>query len=106
MITILISKIVFLIGLLGLLFIICRKIPAMFRLPEEPVEKKFSIKSVFRLPKKIFHAIFSSYVFQHIFLGNLEKSLRRLKVAALKVDNIIDKFIRKLKKKSGDGMPS
>lgn len=106
MIIIIISKIVFLIGLLGLLFIICRKIPAMSRLPEEPVDKKFSIKSILLFPKKIIHGIFSSYVFKNIFLGNLEKSLRRLKVAALKVDNIIDKFIRKLKKNSGNGTPS
>lgn len=103
---ILVSKIVFLLSLLGLLFIICRKLPSLSRLPEDSTGRRISISLILIGFKNIIRRIASSHFFQNVFLGNLEKSLRRFKIAALKADNIIDKFIRKLKKGSGEGTPS
>ncbi len=102
---ILIAKIIFLVCILGILFIIVRKIPAISRLPREASVEKLSFRTIFILIKNIFKKLVSNNFFQNIFIGNLEKSLRKFKVVALKIDNIIDKIIRKLKRNSGNGMP-
>ena len=97
---ILISKIVFVLSFLGILFIIFRKVPALSRLPREPFIKKFSLKPVFALFGNSLGQVASSNFFQKNIVGGLEKSLRRFKILALKLDNLLDKFIRMIKRKS------
>jgi len=96
---ILISKIVFILSLLGISFIVIRKIPALSKLSKEPSVKKFLFKTSINWAKKTFKSFISSNFFQNIIIGNLEKSLRKLKILALKLDNLLDKFIRGIKRK-------
>jgi len=99
---ILIAQIVFVLSLLGVLFIIARKLPALSHLPEEPLSERFSFKTVIQWPGNIVKSFFSSNFFQNILIADLEKSLRKFKIAALKIYNVVDKFIEKLKGKSGN----
>lgn len=99
------AKIVFILSILGILFIIGRKLPALSRIAEEPFIERFSFRMIFVLPVTIIKRFISSNFFQNILIGDLEKSLRKLKIFALKIDNIIDKFIRKLKRNSRNGTP-
>lgn len=102
---IIIAQTVFILSILGILFIIGRKLPALSKLPEEPFIEKFSFKMIFRWPVAVIKRFASSNFFQNILIGDLEKSLRRFKIVALKIDNIIDKFIRKLKRNSKNNKP-
>ena len=95
---ILISKIVFALSLLGILFIIIRKIPLLSELSERASVKKFSFKPVFNRVGDTAKCFISGNFFQNIIIGNLEKSLRKLKILALKLDNLLDKFLRKIKR--------
>ncbi len=97
---IIIAEIVFVLSLLGVLFIVVRKLPALSKLPEETSTRKFSFKAIFVWFLKTFKQFILSTFFQNIIIGNLEKSLRKFKIMALKIDNIVDKFIRKLKRNS------
>lgn len=97
---ILVSKIVFVLSLLGILFIVVRKLPALSRLPEETFARKFSFKVIFVWFVNAVKQFILSNFFQRLIIGNLEKSLRKFKIMALKIDNIVDKFIRKLKRNS------
>jgi len=99
---ILISQIVFILSLLGALFIIARKLPALSRLPEEPLAERVSFKMIIRWPGNVVKSFFSSNFFQNVLVADLEKSLRKFKIAALKIYNTVDKFIEKLKGKSGN----
>ena len=99
---IILSKIIFLLSILGIAFIIFRKLPALAHLPTESSIGKFSFKAIFIWPGKIIKQFISSNFFQGTILGNLEKSLRKLKILTLKIDNILGKFIRKFKKNSGE----
>ena len=98
---IIISKIVFIASIFGIAFIVFRKLPALAHLPGEYSVGKFSFRAIFAWPGNIIKQFISSSFFQNTILGNLEKSLRKFKILALKIDNILDKFIRKFKKKSG-----
>ena len=97
---IIISKIVFILSLLGVLFIIFRKLPELSKLPGESSAGQFSFKSILSWPLVIIRQFTSSNFFQSVIVGNLEKSLRKFKIRALKINNILDKFLRKLKKGS------
>ncbi len=97
---IIVSKIVFILSLLGVLFIVVRKLPALSKLPEETSAGKFSFKAIFTWFKNTYKQFILSNFFQKLIIGNLEKSLRKFKIMALKIDNIVDKFIRKLKRNS------
>lgn len=103
---VLISQIVFVLSLLGILFIIARKFPALSRLPEEPLTERVSLKMIIQWPGNVVKRFFSSNFFQNILVVDLEKSLRKFKIVALKIYNMTDKFIERLKGKSGNGMPS
>ncbi len=96
-----ISKIVFIASILGILFIVTRKLPALSRLPEEFFVKRFSFKAILALPGNIIKQFISSNFFQNVIIGGLEKSLRKFKIMALKIDNIVDKFLRKIKRNFG-----
>lgn len=96
---VIISKIIFTLSLLGVLFIISRKFPALSWLPEEPLTKRLSFKMIFAWFKDSRRKFVSSSFFQDIIDG-LEKSLRKFKILALKIDNISDKFIRKIRRNS------
>jgi hypothetical protein len=97
---ILVSKIVFILSLLGILFIIIRKLPALSQLPEEPLAERPSPKAIFTWFRDITKRLILSNFFQNIILGNLEKSLRKFKILALKIDNLLDKFLRRVKRNS------
>lgn len=97
---IIISKIVFILSLLGVLFIIYRKLPAISRASEEPFTSKFSFRKILARISSNFKRFILSHFFQNIILGTLEKSLRKIKILVLKIDNITEKFIRKLRKSS------
>lgn len=100
---IIISKIVFILSFLGILFIIGRKLPALSCASEKSSAGRFSIKAIFtRFRGAIKQFILGSF-FQNTIIGNLEKFLRKFKILALKIDNILDKFLRKLKRNSGNG---
>lgn len=99
---ILIAKILFVLSVLGILFMISRKIPVLVSLSEEPLVKRFYFKNIFKRFREFTDKIILSSFFQNILIGNLEKSLRRFKIMALKINNIIDGFLRKVKKNSGD----
>ncbi len=94
---IIISKIIFIASALGILFIIFRKIPTLSQLSEEPLAKRFSFKETFAQVRVVKENIVLSNFFQNTILRNLEKTLRKFKILALKIDNISDKFLRKLK---------
>lgn len=97
------SKIVFILSLLGILFIVGRKLSGLSRLPaERSLTRGFSLKAVFIWPGAVIKRLVFSGFFQDIIVGSLEKSLRKFKIMALKIDNILDKFLRKLKKKNPD----
>jgi len=83
---------------LGILFIIIRKIPVLSRLPEESFIESLSLRATFVRFKRVKNEFILSHFFQSIIIGNLEKSLRRLKILILKMDNILDRFLRKFKK--------
>ncbi len=97
---VIISKIVFILSFLGILFIVFRKLPALSRSSEEFSVKRFSFKAIFAWPGNAIRQFISSNFFQNIIIGGLEKSLRRFKILALKIDNIVDKFLRKIKRNS------
>ena len=103
---ILIAQIVFILSLLGIAFIIVKKIPALSRLPEEPLIERRSFKMIVQWPANTIKRLIAGSFFQNILVADLEKSLRKFKIAALKIYNVVDKFIEKLKGKSGNGMPS
>lgn len=98
---IIISKIIFALSLLAILFIISRKLSVLSRLPEGPRVGKFSFRAIFAWCKSLKKNFVSSNFFQSIIAG-LEKFLRKFKILALKIDNIADKFLRKLKRNSGE----
>lgn len=102
---IVIAQIVFILSILGILFIVIRKLQVLSQLSEEPFTKKFSFRTAFERLRNTIRRFISGHFFQNIFIGNLEKSLRKFKILALKIDNLLDKFIRKLKKNSGNGTP-
>lgn len=95
---IIISKIIFLLSLLGILFIVVKKFPILSRLPEESSAGKFSFKAIFAWLRITTGEFTSSNFFQNTIMGNLEKSLRKFKIMFLKIDNILDKFLRRLKR--------
>lgn len=97
---IVVSKIVFILSVFGILFIIIRKIPALSQLSEEFFVKRFSFKTIFAWPRNVIRQFISSNFSQNIIIGGLEKSLRRFKILALKIDNMVDKFLRKIKRNS------
>ena len=99
---IIVSKIIFILSLFGILFIVIRKLPALSRLPEESFVKRFSFKAIFAWPRNIIKQFISSGFFQNVIIGGLEKSLRRFKIMTLKINNIVDKFLRKIKRNSGE----
>ena len=95
MIVITISKIVFILSVLGILFIVSRKIPALSQLTESRGPAgHFSLKAVIFWPIDSIKRLISGKFFQEIILGNLEKYLRRLKIMILKMDNIIAKILK------------
>ena len=98
----LILKIIFALSIFGILIIIIRKIPTLSQLPDRSVVGKFSFKAIFAWFRNSKNQLISSDFFQTGIIGNLEKSLRRFKIAALKFANIIDKFIRKIKRHSNN----
>jgi len=95
---IIISKIIFALSFLGILFIIFRKLPALSRSPEESFVKGLSIKTTSDWFKQTKKKLILSYFFRTIIIGNLEKSLRKLKILTLKIANILEKLLRKVKK--------
>ena len=101
MIIVIVSKIVFILSILGILFIISRKIPVLSQVSiKGSSAKRFSFKAAIIWPGTIIKQFILSDFFQNIIVGNLEKSLRKFKIMALKIDNILDKLLRKLKRKS------
>lgn len=97
---IIISKIVFILSLLGILYIIVRKFPALSKLSEEPPDEKFFLKEASVRFENIIKRFVSGKFFQTSVLRNLEKSLRKFKIMTLKIHNFSDKFIRKIKRNS------
>lgn len=97
---IIISKIIFLLSVLGIAFIVFRKLPVLSHVPRDHSAGKFSFKAIFFWPGNIIKQFVSSIFFQGTILGNLEKSLRKFKILTLKIDNLLGKFIRKFKRKS------
>lgn len=95
---ILISKLIFFLSLLGLFIILLRKIPELNKLPNFSITKKTSLKSLPKNLKKTAKIATETDFFQNIIIAGLEKSLRRFKVTALKIDNKVDSFLRRLKK--------
>jgi len=99
---IIISKIIFFLSLGGLLFIVLKKIPQLSQFPKS--SNSHAAKFLFKLnPLNIkgnLKQFIDSNFFQNSILGNLEKSLRKIKILILKIDNVVDKIIRKLKKRS------
>lgn len=79
-------------GLAGVLFIVFRKVPTLVKLPSEiqpSLKGKFSEEI-----KARFHRIKYSD-FLPMLLSQLEKSLRRIRLAVLKIDNVFVSLIKK-----------
>jgi len=95
---IIISKIVFALSLIGILFIIVRKLPTLSRLPEYPSIKHLSLKNTLGWLPYSFNKIISSNFFQRFIVKKLERFFRRMKVMALKMNNLLDKVLKRLKK--------
>jgi len=100
MIIIFISKILFIIGILGVLVIVVRKFPDLSRTSKIWEGEKFSFKKSINKYRNSFHCFLSGKFFQQSIVGNLEKSFRKFKILSLKVSNGLDKLIKKLKKKT------
>jgi len=96
---VLISKILFIISIIGILVIIIRKFPDLSRVSIIQKEEKFSFKKSIKKYKNSFHDFLCGKFFQQTIVGNLEKSFRKFKIVSLKVSNGLDKLIKKLKKK-------
>ncbi len=97
---IVVSKIVFFLCIAGIIFIAIRKISIISNLPEEPSIGRISFKMLLVWLGRFIDKLLLSDFFQNFLIGRLEKSLRKFKIVALKIDNIVDKVIRKLKKGS------
>ncbi len=95
-----IAQIIFVLSVLGILFIIARKIPALSRLPQESLAERLSFGAVPRGVQGFIKKLTSTPLFQNIFIKKLEKFLRKFKILALKTDNTLTKFIKKLRKHS------
>ncbi len=96
---ILISKIVFIISILGILVIIIRKLPVLSGISEDYPVSHVSFKEVLLWPKNTFKKLISSHFFQDSVIGNLEKLLRRTRIFFLKIGNRLDRAIERLQKK-------
>ncbi len=97
---IIISKIVFALSFIGILVIIARKLPTLSRLPERPSIKGFSIKNTAKWLPYSADRVVSSNFFQRFVVRNLERFFRKMKVMALRMSNLLDKVLKKLKKNS------
>lgn len=95
---IIISKIIFGLSLLGILIMVLRKIPALNKVPDFSTKSKLSLKTAPEVFKKSAKTITKTDFFQNIIVAGLEKSLRRFKIFALKIDNKVEEFLRRLKK--------
>lgn len=94
-----IPYIIIILSLAGLVFIVFRKIPTLVKLPTEPVENslpKISLKErAANLAKNISHPDFWL-----VFLGWLEKVLRKVRILFLKMDSFFISLIGKSREKS------
>lgn len=89
-----ILQIILFLSLLGIFLIVVRKIPILMKFPRQP-EVVFIPQPFF---KKIFHFRISKYF---ILLINLaEKTLRKLRIVFLKMDNFFIQWIQKVREKS------
>ena len=99
---ILIAKIVFVLSLLGVLFIIIRKIPALTALPEESFVERFSFKVIIGFTTSALKGFTSSNLFKNTLIGKTEKFLRKFKILILKLDNALARFIKRIRKHSNN----
>lgn len=94
---IIISKIVFALSLVGIIVIIARKLPILSRLPEHPSVKHISFKNTLGWLPYSFNRMIASNFFQQFIVKKLERFFRKMKVMALKMNNLLDKVLKKLK---------
>jgi len=90
---ILIAQIVFIVGIIGILVIIFRKIPIILRYPREPFEEV----SISGMLQKVKTKLTANEFFHAKVLPITEKILRKIKIFVLKLDNFLAKMVSGLR---------
>jgi DNA-directed RNA polymerase alpha subunit len=96
---IIIFQIIFALCLIGILFIIFRKIPALLELERKSQEKVLVYETARKEWKKLKEKAESSEFLHNEIIPRTEKVLRRTKVVLLKLDNFLAKRADKLRDK-------
>lgn len=95
-----IGQIFFALSILGILFLLLRKIPAILKYPRHST-KEISDNGVLREQwNKIQERTGLSEFFHKVFFPKMEKFLRRLKIVLLKLDNFLARRVEKLREKT------
>ena len=91
---IIVSQIVFVLSIIGILVIVLRKIPIILRYPRQPFEEV----SLAGILEKLRVKITSNEFFHALALPLTEKTLRRIKIFVLKLDNFLAKLVGHLRR--------
>lgn len=94
-----IFQIIFVLGILGILLIIFRKIPALLEYPRRTEKGDVIYENVRKQWKKVKDKAETSEFFHETVLPKTEKFLRKTKVILLKLDNFLAKRADKLKER-------
>lgn len=96
---IIIAQIIFVLSVLGILFIIARKIPLILQYPRHS-EEDISFLGELRRQWSGLKAKTGTDGFLHnVFFPKMEKTLRRIKIIVLKLDNFLAQKVDKLRTK-------
>ncbi len=94
-----IFQIIFILGILGILLIIFRKIPTLLEYPRRTEKGDIIYENVRKQWKKVKDKAETSEFLHETVLPKTEKALRKTKVILLKLDNFLAKRADKLKER-------
>ncbi|MBD3282167.1 MAG: hypothetical protein GF387_00975 [Candidatus Portnoybacteria bacterium] len=101
-----ISQIVLVLSIIGILFILIKKVPILLTYPRYTLEGKSFVKDIANKISRAKKSIKSNNFFDKILIPKTEKLLRKTKISLLKLDNFLskrsDKLRNKIKKKEED----
>ncbi len=92
---ILVAQIIFGISVLGILFILFRKVPILLRYPRHSFEEI----SLYGFLQKLKNRMLANDFFHLKIFPLLEKILRKIKIWVLKLDNVLAKLVSRLRHK-------
>lgn len=96
---ILISQIIFALSVLGILFLIFRRIPDLLEFPRSDSEKALVYETIRGYWKKLKQKAEASGFLHDAVIPKTEKVLRKTKIILLKLDNFLAKRVDKLRQK-------